>query len=169
MVVCASGNLAHIYMGAHFSRMSLDEVEDLHPNLIQALVNHPGIGFVAVCTSHEEVIVLGKRGAHNLNTGAITGCDPLHGYGNAEVRAQQILRLAEFDNSGDLILNSTLYADGTVASFENLIGVHGGVGGQQTHAFIAAPALWNLDTSEITNAYQMYDLLSRHRIASENL
>jgi hypothetical protein len=85
------------------------------------------------------------------------------------VRAQQILRLAEFDNSGDLILNSTLYADGTVASFENLIGVHGGVGGQQTHAFIAAPALWNLDTSEITNAYQMYDLLSRHRIASENL
>ena len=48
-------------------------------------------------------------------------------------------RLADFENSGDLILNSTLYPDGSVAALEELIGNHGGLGGEQTDAYLFHP------------------------------
>ena len=88
-------------------------------------------------------------------------------YGDPEIRADQLLRVADFDNSGDLIISSTIYDDGTVASFENLIGVHGGIGGHQTDAFIITPAKWNLHTEGINSTTQLHELLSRQRATGE--
>ena len=75
-----------------------------------------------------EPVVLGKNGARNLHTGDVVGEDPLLPFGDVELRAWQMRRLADFENSGDLILNSTLYPDGSVAALEELIGNHGGSG-----------------------------------------
>ena len=46
----------------------------------------------------------------------------------------------DFPHAGDLWLISTVYPDGTVAALEELIGNHGGLGGEQTDAFIFHPA-----------------------------
>jgi len=151
IVVCSSGNLAHIYLDIDEQKIPLDIIEQLHPGLLKSLIDHPGIGFVCGYLNNGEVLLMGKGGARNLMNGALTGTDPLSRYSHAEMRADQLLRLAEFDNSGDLIISSTLYDDGTVASFENLIGVHGGLGGYQTDAFIIAPTVWQLNTQGITN------------------
>ncbi len=167
IIVCASGNLAHIYFDLGIGKVSLSEIEQLHPMLVQALVEHEGIGCVAGYAESGEVIVLGKRGARNLSTGAVTGEDPLTPFGNPDRRAAQLLRIAKFPNAGDLILNSTIYSDGTVASFEDLIGVHGGMGGQQMDAFIMYPAQANLSGEGITNATQVYDLLEGQREAQQ--
>jgi uncharacterized membrane protein YvlD (DUF360 family) len=165
IIICASGNLAHIYFDLGEGKLSLSEIEQVHPLLVQGLVEHEGVGCVGGYTDEGEVIVLGKKGARNLSTGAITGEDPLLPFGNPEIRAAQLLRIAEFPNAGDLILNSTLYSDGTVASFEDLIGVHGGMGGQQMDAFIVSPAQANLSGEGIINATQVYALLERQREA----
>ena len=167
IIVCPSGNLAHIYLDTYQHKVPLDLIEQQHPGLIQSLVEHPGLGFVCGYLSNGEVIVLGKHGARNLSTGALTGSEPLSRFSNADMRADQLLRVAEFDNSGDLIINGALYDDGTVASFENLIGVHGGLGGQQTDAFIIAPTTWNLNTESIICTTQLHELLSRQRVRGE--
>lgn len=167
IIVCASGNLAHIYFDLGEGKVSLSEIEQVHPLLVRALVEHEGIGYVGGYTDDGEVILLGKKGARNLSTGAITGEDPLMLFGDPNVRAAQLLRIAEFPNAGDLILNSTVYSDGTVASFEDLIGVHGGMGGQQMDAFIMYPAHANLSGAGIISATQVYGLLEGQREAEQ--
>lgn len=162
IVLCASGCLAHLYFNAIGNdKVCLDEIEKVHPQLIQSLVNHEGIGFVVGYDDDGDVLVLGKRGARNLSDGTVSGEDPLAPYGDAPARAEQVLRLARFQVAGDLILNSTLFADGSVAAFEELVGSHGGLGGEQTDAFLLHPCADHVKDHVIDNAYQVYALLER--------
>ncbi len=163
IIVCPSGNLANLYFASFEGKLTLGDIDRLHPNLLQGLIAHEGIGIVAGYTDDGEVIAMGRDGARNLNTGAITGSDPLQRYGNPQVRADQILRLAQYANSGDLILNSSMFENGTVASFENLIGVHGGLGGQQTDAFLISLSETEPATEPVTSAAQLYSVLDRQR------
>jgi len=85
-------------------------------------------------------MVLGKGGRRELVSGVSEGRDPLAAYGDPALRSRQLRRVAEFPHAGDLILVSTLYEDGTVAAFEELVGNHGGLGGLQTDPFMIHPA-----------------------------
>jgi hypothetical protein len=69
--------------------------------------------------------------------------------------------LADFENSGDLILNSTLFPDGTVAALEELIGNHGGLGGEQTDAYMFHPA--DMQVPETRNSYEFKSILDSRR------
>ncbi len=160
VIVCATGNLAHVYFDFVPRKATLGELNSAYPGMVNALIAHEGIGFVVVHGDDGEALVVGKHGQRHLVTGEINGEDPLlpyavgstppvnkrsrgaglSGQAPVDVRAWQVRRLAEFPNAGDLIINSTLYADGTVAAFEELIGNHGGLGGEQTDSFILHPA-----------------------------
>ncbi len=161
VVVCAGGNMAHAYFNLSAGRVRLGDFERKYPGLIDALVSHPGIGFVVVWDDDETPIALSKSGARNLVTGAITGADPLMPYGNPDLRAAQLLRVAEFPNAGDLIINSALYPDDQVAAFEELVGSHGGLGGPQTDAFILHPA--DMVVPPTSNATDIFALLDGRR------
>ena len=85
-------------------------------------------------------VVLGKGGRRNLRTGELsTGVDPLVPYGDVALRAWQVGRVMDFPHAGDVMVVSTVYPDGTVAALEELIGNHGGMGGEQTDAFLFHP------------------------------
>ena len=162
IVVCASGCLAHVYFNALGNdKVCLNDIEQAHPQLIQSLVNHEGIGFVVGYDEDGDVLVLGKRGARNVSDGTVSGEDPLAPFGDVQRHAEQVLRLARFQSAGDLILNSTLFADGSVAAFEELVGSHGGLGGEQTDAFLLHPCAEHVKDQRIDNAYQIYALLER--------
>lgn len=165
IVLCASGNIAHLYITGTRSKLTLTEIDRLHPQLIENLVNHPGIGIVVGCTETGEVVALGKGGARSLSTGTVSGVDPLSQYGSVSKRAEQLLRIVEFSNSGDIIINGPVYPDNTVASFEDLIGVHGGMGGQQMEAFMLAPIKAHVRLHGVTNAAQIYSALNEQRTA----
>jgi hypothetical protein len=72
-----------------------------------------------------------------------------------------VRRVADFPHSGDLIVNSTLYPDGTVAAMEELIGNHGGLGGEQTDAFILHPA--NVPIPVTSNSADVFHILNGRR------
>ena len=74
-----------------------------------------------------------------------------------ELRSWQVRRIADFPNSGDLLLNSPVYPDGTVAAYEELIGSHGGLGGEQTDAFIFHPG--DMEIPETRNSMDFMPLL----------
>jgi hypothetical protein len=116
------------------------ELNRAYPNLIDALARHEGVGLVVVANDAGAPIALGQRGARNLHTGDVTGEDPLLVYGDADLRAWQVRRVADYPCAGDIMVISAVYPDNSVAALEELIGVHGGLGGEQTDSFLLHPA-----------------------------
>jgi hypothetical protein len=133
------GNGALVYFDLFPRKITLNELNAAYPGMVDNLVQHEGIGFVIAYEDDLTPVAFGKQGARNLHTGAVVGEDPLAPFGQVELRTWQLARMADFENSGDLILNSTLYPDGTVAALEELIGNHGGLGGEQTDAYLFHP------------------------------
>ncbi len=161
ILVCPSGNFANIYLLQHPGKAGLRELNAAHPGLVDALVVHPGIGFVVTYDDDSSPIALGKNGARHLHTGDVTGADPLLPYGDPELRAAQVRRVADFPHAGDLIVNSAVYADGSVAAFEELVGSHGGLGGEQTDAFIFHPV--DMIVTPTKNAVEVFSMLDARR------
>lgn len=161
IVVCGSGNLAQVYFTAATGRLSLNELNTLYPNMMDTLVKHEGIGIVMAYDDRDRAIVFGKKGAHHLVSGDIVGQDPLTPYGDVTLRAQQLRRLSEFPNNGDLTIISTLYPDGTVAAMEELVGNHGGIGGEQTDAFLFHPKTFAVPPT--SNSADVFHILNSRR------
>jgi uncharacterized membrane protein YvlD (DUF360 family) len=141
LVVCASGNLALVYLNARPERLTLEELRALYPRLVDSLARHEGIGFVLVQSAGAGGVALGPSGAHYLADDRIEGVDPLAPFGPDA--ADDLRRLDAMPNVGDLVLNSRLDpATDEVAAFEELVGSHGGLGGWQTKAFLLYPSQW---------------------------
>ena len=155
------GNGALVYFDLYPRKITLNELSAAYPGLVDKLVAHEGIGFVIAYEDDLDAVVFGKHGARNLHTGDVVGEDPLLVYGDVELRAGQLLRLADFDNSGDLILNSTLFPDGSVAALEELIGNHGGLGGEQTDAYIFHPG--DMQVPETRSAQEFKAIIDLRR------
>jgi uncharacterized membrane protein YvlD (DUF360 family) len=155
VVAAASGNLAHVYITALPGRATADAIEARHPGLIGGLARHPGIAMVVVRSGPGHVVVLGPRGRADLATGAVEGADPLAGYG--PLAADALRRLDGFSTSGDLILIGALDpVTGEVTGFEELIGLHGGLGGWQDQPFVLVPAGLELAGDPLVGAPALY-------------
>jgi uncharacterized membrane protein YvlD (DUF360 family) len=161
VTLCYSGNLAQVYFDLYPRRITLNELNEAYPGMVDSLVQHEGIGFVVAYEDSGQPVAFGKNGARNLHTGNIVGDDPLAPFGDVDLRSWQVRRIADFTNAGDLILNSTLYPDGTVAALEELIGNHGGLGGEQTDAFVFHPG--DMQVPETRNSYELKAILDSRR------
>jgi len=161
ITVCGSGNIAQVYFDLAKRKLTYSELNKAYPGMLDKLVQHEGVGFVVSYDDDCVPLVFGKMGARNLHTGEVTGEDPLKPYGDPDFRAAQVRRVADFPHSGDLIVNSTLYPDGTVAAMEELIGNHGGLGGEQTDAFILHPA--NVPIPVTSNSADVFHILNARR------
>lgn len=164
-----SGNAAQVYFDLFPRKIKLSELNAAFPGMVDALVAHEGLGIVVGYDDEMNAMALGKGGQRNLHTGAVSGVDPLapyaaaagHGAGSIEKRVWQLKRVMDFPNAGDLWLISTVYPDGTVAALEELIGNHGGLGGEQTDAFIFHPA--DMEVPETRNSIDVFHILNNHR------
>jgi hypothetical protein len=161
VTVCGSGNLAQVYFDLYNRKITLTEFNTTYPGLVDALVTHEGIGFVVAYEEDLSPIILGKSGQRNLHTGLVMGEDPLKAFGDCEFRASQVRRIADFPHSGDLIVMSTIYPDGSVAAMEELIGSHGGLGGEQTDAFIFHAM--DMEVPETCNSTDVFSILNKRR------
>ena len=67
VVVLGSGNLGLVYLMEERRRLTLEEIEERHPQLVPALREHPHVGWLLVRSSEHGAVALGARGAHYLN------------------------------------------------------------------------------------------------------
>jgi len=160
LVVCASGNLALVYLNDSPQRLMLEEIQARYPRLVDGLSHHPGIGFALLRSATNGAVAIGESGVHYLQDGRIEGRDPLAAFGpNA---ADDLRRLDAMPNVGDIVLNSSLDAETEeVAAFEELVGSHGGLGGWQTSAFVLYPTAWGAVEAPIVGAPAVYRQLIR--------
>jgi len=164
LVVMASGNLGIVSFTGPKHRVTMEEIEQAHPDLIRALVSHPGVGFVMVATSSTgespDAVVVSGSGKRYLSDGRIEGEDPLAPYGPNALR--HLRREDSFANCPDLLVMSTHWPETDEnAAFEELIGNHGGLGGEQMHPFLLYPAAFDLDEEELIGAEAVFRNLKR--------
>jgi len=161
ITACGSGNIAQVYFDFEDHKITLDELNKVYPGLVDEMVKHEGIGVIVGYNRDGVPIALGKSGSRNLHTGEVDGEDPMKMFGDPDLRAEQMRRIADFPHAGDLIVNSAVYPDGTVAAMEELIGNHGGMGGEQTDAFLFHPQ--NLTPGKTSNSIDVYTILNEYR------
>ncbi|WIM98415.1 alkaline phosphatase family protein [Actinoplanes oblitus] len=157
LVVAASGNLALIYFVQRPGRVTLEEIEQWHPELLPGLTAHPGVGWVLVRSQREGPIVLGRDGRRWLDDDHVMGVDPLLGFGPHA--ADDLRRHDRLAHTGDLVVNSLWDpVSQEVAAFEELIGCHGGLGGQQNRPVLIHPRDWAAP-GVLTGADEVYRYL----------
>ncbi len=157
VLVMASGNLGLIYVVGRTERMTLAELDGSCPRLVETLATHPGIGFVVVATDDGN-LAIGADGRRHVETGKVDGVDPLAGYGPNVLR--HLRRHVRFEHMPDALLVGTWWSDvGEVAAFEELIGSHGGLGGEQSEAFVLAPSSFPWPSGEVIGAGSVHRVL----------
>ncbi|MFJ2112351.1 alkaline phosphatase family protein, partial [Streptomyces sp. NPDC087850] len=136
-VVLASGNLALISFPDAPGRMTREHIDRRHPALLRTLAGHPGIGFLLVASEEHGSVVLGPGGAE-IPVAALTDDGPLAALGPGA--AEAVRRTDGFPHVADIMVNS-MYDPGTgrVHAFEEQIGSHGGLGGDQARPFLLSP------------------------------
>jgi hypothetical protein len=155
VVVAASGNFGMIYFPAFAQRAGMEEMEAKYPGLLQGLVEHPGIGFIVAKSGLRGPVAMGKKGKLYLSSGEVEGQDPLGDY--APLTLHQLARGDSFPDTPDIMVMSTYWKDeDEAAAFEELVGSHGGAGGEQSRPFILYPSEFDMGTQKISGAEAVY-------------
>ncbi len=150
VVVRISGSLAHVYFNVTSERMNVSEIAILYPDLIDALVRHPGIGLLLGTEAGRPVVV----GPHGTAALAPDRLPP--GLPEPQQASADLARLASFPYSGDLIVLGAWNTYGRVVGFEEHAATHGGIGGPQSYPFFITPPGAPLDLSAVTSSRELY-------------
>ncbi|MEI8334789.1 MAG: phage holin family protein [Chloroflexota bacterium] len=158
--VVGSGNLGLVWFTGHDHRLTVEELEELHPNLVATLAAHPGVAMLMVRSSEAGAVVFGPKGVRYLDEDRVEGVDPTTLFGPHTIMSMK--REDAMVHAPDLLLISQYDPElGEVAAFEELIGSHGGLGGPQTEPFVLHPVDWELDEAVPLGAPAIYRNIRR--------
>ncbi len=160
LIVLASGCLGLISFPRVEGRLTLEQIEAVHPGLVATLAADQGIGWVMARSEHDGAVVLGVNGSYRLSDDQIVGKNPLAHFGaNA---ADHLRRHDSFVHCPDLLVSGAYYPEqDEIAPFEEFMGSHGGLGGAQMHPFAIVPSDWSEPSGPIVGAATMHHQLKR--------
>ncbi|WP_419999196.1 phage holin family protein [Streptomyces boninensis] len=160
-IVLGSGNLGLISFPDVPGQVSREELDRRHPALLRTLAEHAGVGFLLVRSEEYGPVVLGRNcSEHHLESGKVIGDDPLAPFGPGAVDA--VRRTAGFTNTPDIMVNSAYdEKTGMIHAFEDQVGSHGGLGGDQSRPFLCWPRELTppSEGEEIVGAEQVHAIL----------
>ena len=162
VVVLGSGNLGLVYLMDAPRRLTLEEIDARHPELVGALRAHPHVGWVLVRSAAHGPVVLGRDGSRRLADDHVEGTDPLGPF--APTAGRHLRRTDGFENAPDLLVGSFYDPQREEGcAFEELISFHGGLGGPQTRAFILHPPRLEAPAEPLIGAEAVHRLLAGWR------
>jgi uncharacterized membrane protein YvlD (DUF360 family) len=167
VVVLGSGNLGLVYLMEGPGRLTLEDIEQRHPQLISALREHPHVGWILVRSAKDGPVALGASGTHFLADGRVDGRDPLANF--SPYAPLHLARTDSFPHVADIMVGS--FYDPTLeegCAFEELISFHGGLGGPQTQPFLLSPNELPLPDGPIVGAASVHRILAGWRQLLEN-
>ena len=162
VIVLGSGNLGLVYLMGVQRRITREEIDQHHPDLLDALRTHPHVGWVLVRSSERGAVVLGADGTRYLDEERTEGEDPLAPF--SPTAGRHLRRTDGFAHAPDILVGS--FYDPMVdegCAFEELISFHGGLGGPQTRPFILHPKTLALPNEPIVGAEAVHAVLSGWR------
>jgi uncharacterized membrane protein YvlD (DUF360 family) len=162
VVVLGSGNLGLIYLMEEKRRLTREEIDERHPELIPALRDHPHVGWLLVRSAGHGAVAIGAEGTNYLAEGTIEGGDPLAPF--SPTAPHHLLRTDGFEHVADIMVGSFYDPDlDEGCAFEELISFHGGLGGLQTRPFILYPGRFLVPDDRIVGAASVHGLLTGWR------
>ena len=142
VVITYSSSLAHLYITGSTQPLNWKEVEQAQPLLLRFLQKHKGIGFVLARGEEDGKLMIFHQG------GSICVSDNprfhqhelafLRPYGVPYELLEQLHRFGLGPRCGDLVLFGALDEEG-IACFDDQVGGHGSVGGEQSRPFLILP------------------------------
>ena len=166
IVVTYSSCLALVYFADVGRQLELGDIaaDRRRAQLYADLLAHPGIGLV-LTRSGGAIHAEGRHGRALVTGGAVEvleGRNPLDGYGTEEYSLRALEELVSQPNSGDIVLFGAF--DGyEIVSFDDQVGAHGSLGGEQVYPFIIAPARLGIEHETLENARDIHRvILSRY-------
>jgi len=187
VTVINCGPLAQIWVKEVDRRLALAEVEEMCPGFLDALVEHPAVELV-VGKQGDEIVARGARGTAYLRrlpegpnglNGAprdailrVEGDDPFSAFEEPDIAALQVAAFASMDAVGDVICLASLFTPASlrdtapggagrthIYTFENQLGTHASIGGDQSYPFIILPSRVQFNGDTVYSATQMYPVL----------
>lgn len=142
VVITYSSSLAHLYITGSKGPLNWKEVEQAQPLLLRFLQKHKGIGFVLARGEAPDTLMI----FHSLGKICVTETprfpqyelEFLRPYGAPYELLEQLYRFGLGSRCGDLVLFGALDEEG-IACFDDQVGGHGSVGGEQSRPFIILP------------------------------
>ena len=142
VVVTYSSTLAHLYITGTESSLNWKEVEEAQPPLLRFLQKHRGIGFIlARGENPNELMIFHREGSICVTENPQFSQDEiafLRPYGVPYDLVDDLYRFGLGPRCGDLVLFGALDDEG-IACFDDQVGGHGSVGGEQSRPFIILP------------------------------
>lgn len=159
VVVTYSSCLAQVYFAD--DQRSLDHGDIMRDprraRLYAGLLAHRGIGLLATRTAR-GVHVESRRGRAILRDGAvdvIAGGNPLDPYGVDAIAVRAVASMVNQQNGGDVVLFGA-YDGYEIISFDDQVGAHGCVGGDQVYPFLITPLALDASTARIEDARDIH-------------
>ena len=153
-----SGGLAHLYFAHVAGRLDASALQSRYPGLAEHVADVTGVGMVMV-KGRDGGALLTREGRFPLGTPLAPQTKTLlQRFDEPEVLAAQLRRLNSFERSGDQVIFGA-YDGAKQVNFEDQVGGHGSVGGDQLHPFLLAKKEWRFDTTQVTNASDLYPML----------
>ena len=154
-----SGNLGLVYLMDEPRRLTLEEIDERHPELIPALRAHPHVGWLLV-RSAEHGRARDRRAAASATSPTGTSRATIRWRAFSPNAARHLLRTDGFAHVADIMVGSFYDPDlDEGCAFEELISFHGGMGGPQTEAFILHPRALPLPDEPLVGAAHVNEVL----------
>lgn len=136
--VVTGGSIAHLYVERGGRRLTVDEIEARHPQLVEALARCPAVGLM-VARGADGPVVYFRGQRHRLgDRRALERLEPFRRLGY-ELLATHLMHAAEGQRYGDLVLYGAFAEAGEIA-FDFEFGSHGGVAPDELDQFVIHPA-----------------------------
>lgn len=143
VVITYSSTLAHLYFSGAPQRLTLGELKESQPLLLRFLHQHRGIGFVlARGDQPDELCIVHRHGTLTVSPGRSYDDEELGflaPYGPPADLVDELYRFGLSSNCGDLVIFGGIDEEG-IACFDDQVGGHGSVGGEQSRPFLILPA-----------------------------
>jgi hypothetical protein len=162
VVVTYSSCLAQLYFADDERPLTAADVtgDPRRAHLYRMLLGHLGIGLIATRIA-DAVHVESRRGRAIIRDGHVdvtAGTNPLVPYGEDERTARAVESLVRQPNGGDLVLFGAYDGD-EIVSFDDQVGAHGCVGGDQTFPFLITPPQLDLTGADIEDARDIHRVI----------
>jgi hypothetical protein len=168
VVVTYSSCLALLYFADESEPLTLDQIarDQRRSSLYDELLQHPGVGLLGT-RDGSSVHLESKSGRARIDNGhlkLIDGHNPLELYGTSSNVVRAVDHLVRQPNAGDIIIFGA-YDGYEIVSFDDQIGAHGAVGGQQVFPFVIGPAHLELDAARLDDARDIHSaIMSRYAV-----
>ena len=164
VLVVSSGPIAYAYWTHVDRHLSAEEIDSMHPDLLDTLANHRAIGFVSLRTEAGDVLVHSRGGQALVGASAVrvSGRLPFDRSRNRARILDSIRRITLMRRAGDICIWGAHSPSGHI-SYSYEFGAHSGCTDEETGAFVLAPSGVDFDFSTITRHNEFYGFFSRYQ------